>query len=314
MISIKCFHKLDNSYIKIWNDFIASSRNGVFLFNRHYMDYHADRFTDASLMFYKNDDLIAVLPANANDKILNSHGGLTFGGLVVSNKFSAADAIAAFEALREHLYQNGFETLVYKPIPHIYHQIPAEEDLYALFKLGAKAVRMDVSTTIKQSNRLALAKGRKHSIAKAKKANVQIEKSTRYDVFWEMLTNNLAQRHEAKPTHSLEEIELLASRFKEIELYLAYIDGKAVAGVLMYVYGQVAHTQYIALNDHARETGALDFLLENLISVEYANKPYFNFGISTYNNGQSFNEGLSAQKEMFGGRTTILQHLELEIK
>jgi hypothetical protein len=314
MISIKSFEKLECSHFKLWDEFIASSRNGVFLFNRHYMDYHADRFTDASLMFYKNDDLIAVLPANAKDKTLNSHGGLTFGGLVVSNKFSAADAIASFEALREHLYQNGFETLVYKPIPHIYHQIPAEEDLYALFKLGAKPVRMDVSTTIKQTHRLALAKGRKHSIAKAKKANVQIEKSTRYDVFWEMLTNNLAQRHEAKPTHSLEEIELLASRFKEIQLYLSYIDGKAVAGVLMYDYGQVAHTQYIALNDHARETGALDFLLEHLISVEYANKPYFNFGISTYNNGQAFNEGLAAQKEMFGGRTTILQHLELEIK
>lgn len=297
-----------------WNTFLVNSRNGVFLFNRQYMDYHADRFTDASLMFYKNDDLIAVLPANANDKTLNSHGGLTFGGLVVSNKFSAADAIVLFESLREHLYQIGYEKLIYKPIPHIYHQIPAEEDLYALFKLGAKPVRMDVSTTIKQSNRLALAKGRKHSIAKAKKANVHIEKSTRYDVFWEMLSNNLAQRHEAKPTHSLEEIELLATRFKEIELYLSYIDGKAVAGVLMYDYGQVAHTQYIALNDHARETGALDFLLEHLISVEYANKPYFNFGISTYNNGQSFNEGLAAQKEMFGGRTTILQHLELVIK
>ena len=33
-----------------WNDFIRRSRNGVFLFQREYMDYHADRFEDASVI------------------------------------------------------------------------------------------------------------------------------------------------------------------------------------------------------------------------------------------------------------------------
>ena len=35
-----------------WNAFVAESKNGTFLFNRGYMDYHADRFVDHSLMFY----------------------------------------------------------------------------------------------------------------------------------------------------------------------------------------------------------------------------------------------------------------------
>ena len=35
-----------------WNTFVAASKNGTFLFNRCYMDYHSDRFKDHSLMFY----------------------------------------------------------------------------------------------------------------------------------------------------------------------------------------------------------------------------------------------------------------------
>ena len=35
----------------VWDSFVATSKNGTFLFMRDYMDYHADRFADHSLMF-----------------------------------------------------------------------------------------------------------------------------------------------------------------------------------------------------------------------------------------------------------------------
>ena len=38
---------------KEWNQFVAESKNGTFLFDRNYMDYHSDRFNDHSLMFYE---------------------------------------------------------------------------------------------------------------------------------------------------------------------------------------------------------------------------------------------------------------------
>ena len=37
-----------------WDDFVRDSRNGTFLFMRGYMDYHADRFADFSLMAYRD--------------------------------------------------------------------------------------------------------------------------------------------------------------------------------------------------------------------------------------------------------------------
>lgn len=296
-----------------WNEVCRTSRNGTFMFNRAYMDYHAARFDDFSLVIKKDQNIVGLLPANRVDDVMVSHGGLTFGGLVLVDKAGASDVVEIFNDLQTYLVSQGIKKLIYKPVPHIYHRIPSEDDLFALHRLGAKSIRVDLSTTIQQSSRLPLSKGRKHALSKARKAGIEIKKSDDYPVFWEMLTQNLKNKHEVKPTHSVEEIQLLASRFPQIQLYLAYLAEKPVAGVVMYDYGQVAHTQYIGLTDEARETGALDALLEHLISEIFIARPYFNFGISTCNNGMYFNEGLAAQKEMFGGRTTILQWLELEL-
>lgn len=295
-----------------WDAFLAQSRNGTFLFKRGYMDYHADRFQDASLWVERDEQLLAMLPASIQGDTIVSHGGLTFGGLVLGNKTGAADVKEIFEHLRDYWSAQGVKKLVYKPVPHIYHRVPSEEDLYALHRLGARTVRVDVSTTIDQAHRLPLSKGRKHALGKARKAGISIRQSQDYAACWQMLTQNLSDRHGVTPTHSLAEIQLLASRCPEIALYMAYVEEQPVAAVVMYGYGQVAHTQYIALTDLARETGALDLLLETLITEIYVDKPYFNFGISTCNNGLYFNEGLCAQKEMFGGRTTVMQWLELE--
>ena len=48
----------------IWNEFIKNSKNGIFMFDRNFMDYHSDRFIDFSLMFYEEEKLIAVMPAS----------------------------------------------------------------------------------------------------------------------------------------------------------------------------------------------------------------------------------------------------------
>ncbi len=299
--------------LKAWNHFNQASRNGTFLFDRDYMGYHADRFSDYSLMIEKNGRLIAMLSANRSGNTVVSHGGLTFGGLILGEKTGAMDVKTIFEHLRDWFASSGVDKLIYKPVPHIYHRVPSEEDLYVLHYLGAKTTRTYASTTIQQSTRLSLAKGRKYAISKARKAGITVQKSNDYASFWRMLTQNLNDRHAVKPTHSLEEMQLLASHFPQIQLHLAYFATEPVAGVVVYDYDQVAHTQYIGLTDDARETGALDILLEHLISEEFAHKSYFNFGVSTCNQGLSLNEGLVAQKEMFGGRTTILQWLELDL-
>ena len=90
---------------EIWNRFVRSSKNGTFLLDRGYMDYHSDRFTDCSLMFYKKGALIALLPANIlkDEKTVQSHGGLTYGGLITGASFTAEDALEVFSCAIEYM-------------------------------------------------------------------------------------------------------------------------------------------------------------------------------------------------------------------
>ena len=125
-----------------WNAFIKNSKNGIFMFDRNYMDYHSDRFVDNSLMFFDNDNLIAVLPMNIKDKVLYSHQGLTYGGFITDEKMKQHKMLECFDVLKQYMQINNIEKLIYKIIPHIYHKTSAEEDLYALFKNDAKLLKL----------------------------------------------------------------------------------------------------------------------------------------------------------------------------
>lgn len=48
----------------LWDAFVDASKNGTFMLKRGYVDYHADRFTDHSLLFYRDEELVALLPAS----------------------------------------------------------------------------------------------------------------------------------------------------------------------------------------------------------------------------------------------------------
>ena len=148
-----------------WNAFVAQSKNGTFLFDRRYMDYHADRFADHSLMAYRNGRLYALLPAHREGDRLLSHGGLTYGGLITDAHTTAADTVVLFQELAELLRADGIRQVYYKVMPWIYHCLPAEEDLYALFRTGhARLVAQDIAyPTRSDGNACAAEPWRGHS-------------------------------------------------------------------------------------------------------------------------------------------------------
>ena len=75
--------------------------------------------------------------------------------------------------------------------------------------------------------------------------------------------------------------------------------------------GHVVHTQYLASSAEGKRDGALDLLLHNLITVVYADRSYFDFGVSTENGGGYLNEGLIFQKEGFGARSVVYDTYEM---
>lgn len=300
---------------ELWNSFVSKARNATFLFDRNYMDYHADRFDDNSFMFYHKGKLKAVLPANVAGDTLYSHQGLTYGGLLLDKKATVEDVLECFDSLNSWLRENGISKVVYKALPWIYQQYPSEEDLYALtWKCKAQLISRNIASTIVVDNKLRFAESRKSGIRKALSLNIEVGESNDVDGFWHVLEDNLGNRYNAKPVHTACEMKLLMSRFpNNIKLYVAKMNGEIVGGTLIYVTPQVVHTQYISASVEGKKHGALDLLFDYIINKVYANCRYFDFGKSTEQGGAYLNEPLIFQKEGFGGRGVCYDWYQWEL-
>jgi hypothetical protein len=288
-----------------WDALVERSRNGNLLHRRGYMDYHADRFVDQSLIVERNGEIVAVFPANIQDNLVTSHGGLTYAGLITSHALRAESTLAAFEQIGNHYRALGVERVVYKAVPHVFHAYPAEEDLYALHRLGAQLKRRDLSSVISLQETFQFTQERRRSIGKAKKAGIRLQAGGDLTEFHALLSQVLC-KHGVAPTHSLYELRLLQGRFpQQIVLHEAWLGGALLAGVLVYDFGRVVHTQYLAVSEEGRHLDALSFLLAELIENTYAARLHFSFGISTEQEGRVLNGGLIAQKEYFGARAVV---------
>lgn len=289
----------------IWNAFVASSKNGTFLFDRQFMEYHSDRFDDFSLMLFSDDKVMAILPAHLKDNTVYSHLGLTYGGLLLLNSTKLCDCIAMLHAILKFLNQQKIETLYIKSIPYIYHKLPSNELEYAAFTAGASVVRRDSLSVIESSSRIKFSKSRLESVRRGQNNGLHIREDNNFELFWnQVLIPNLEGKHAAKPVHSVAEIMQLHQKFPEnIRHFNVYLDDQIVAGTTVFVSDQVAHPQYVSGLPNKNETGALDFLYHHLISDVFVDKKFFDFGISNEENGMKLNQGLVFWKESFGART-----------
>ena len=300
-----------------WNAFVAQSKNGTFLIDRRYMDYHMERFRDFSLMFYSKDKLVAVMPAHHDDVTLYSHCGLSYGGLILSRKISAEQVCELFRDLNYCLREvDKFKRVVYKSVPWIYHRLPSEEPLYALTKVcGASIKSRDVASVVMLDNRLPLSQLRRRGVKKSVNAGVQVIEESDFAPFWQLLEANLLARYQTKPVHSLDEIMLLKSRFPQnIRLFSAYCGSEIVGGTVLYIDGAVVKTQYISASETGRHIGALDFLFSSLLDRFAADGyRYFDFGTSNFKTSDDLHESLIFQKEGFGGRAVCYDTYQYDL-
>ena len=286
-----------------WNDFVSRSKNGTFLLDRNYMDYHADRFTDHSLMVYRRDKLYALLPGNIAGDTFYSHQGLTYGGFIMSDKTAAADVVQLFRLLNDQFRREGIRKVIYKPTPWIYHRQPSEEDLYAVVEVCGATVSRGLSSTISRDHQNKWYRIRECGARHAKQLGLTVEETEDYKPFWQVLSNNLRERYGLNPVHTVDEIEMLHRRMPDhIRLMVVKEGDETIGGTVLYVSDRVVHSQYIAASPKGKQVHALDLLFDVVIRKALATHPYFDFGISTEKRGTYLNEHLIYQKEGFGGR------------
>lgn len=304
----------NSSDFALWNAFIEKAKNATFLFHRHFMEYHNDRFEDFSLMVFDGEKVVAILPANKVRDVVYSHQGLTYGGFVLSEKVKLSDVLAIVKASLSFLHEQKITTLHLKPIPAFYCNFFSEEIEYCLFLLNAKSGKKECLSVLDLSKEFSFSKDRKQCIRRGISANLIIKEETNFELFWnQILIPNLQQKHQAKPVHSIEEITNLQQHFpKNIRHFNVYLNDEIVAGSTIFITDKVAHPQYISGNEKKNQLGSIDYLYSYLITEVFHDKNYFDFGPSHEENGKKINEGILFWKESFGTKTTIQSYYEVE--
>jgi hypothetical protein len=277
------------------------------------MEYHSDRFEDHSLIFLKNNKPVALLPANCSDDVLFSHAGLTFGGIITNRKMKTSLMLQIFDSFKEYLKEGGFKKLLYKAIPHIYHSYPSEEDLYALFINNATLIKREVSSTIEMAHKMPYSRNMRRNIKKVQDNRLNVKRSYDFSTFMLLKEEQLFKKYGLTPTHTALEMEYLAGKFPDnIKLFAAEQNETMIGGVVIYENKNVIHAQYQEANELGMDLHVPSLLFDKLIN-QYSEKKYFDFGISTENNGFYLNEGLIDFKERFGARSTVYDSYELNL-
>lgn len=287
-----------------WNDFIAGSKNGTFLFHRDFMEYHSDRFQDCSLMVFDGQKLVAVFPANRSGNEVHSHQGLTYGGLILDRNMGVERIEQVFDAITVWLGLEGIVLLKIKQVISIYHKQASNEVDYLLFKKSASLYRRDMNLSIDYSQPLAISKSKMKNFRKLASAGFEIREENDFSGFWDnVLEPRLQQRHGVKPVHTREEIQLLHDRFpNNILQYNIYLEDTVLAGITLFHFGHVVKSQYGATTDAGEKMRALDYLFIYLIQKYRDEVKFFDMGTVNEQQGMVYNTGLLKQKEELGCR------------
>ena len=287
-----------------WNDFVAKAGNASFLFDRRYMDYHSHRFIDHSLMIFVNDNLRALFVANEDGNKIHSHGGLTYGGLVVEHGSRMEEVLRYFFHILKY-YSKDFKFIVYKCFPWEFMRYRSQEDLYAMFLLNAELIGRQASSVYQRNAGIPYRRSKKETTSKPA-TQFSIIKSTDPSTFWsEVLAPNLQERFGTSPVHAAAEMKLLMDLFpSNIHLFQIH-DNELLAGAVIFEMDDIVHTQYLSTTENGRKVDALDILIDHLVMNVFKTKSRFSFGTSNGHHGRTLTKGLIAWKEGFGARTSV---------
>ncbi len=316
--------KYNEQYKKEWDFFVnIESINGTFLHTRNFLNYHPKgRFIDNSYMIYdRKGKLAAVIPAclviKNEKKVLCSHKGSTFGGIVINKKnYRVEKIISIVEIIEKQAIKEEIDEIEYKVTSSVYSIEPDSLFEYIFFNKGYKEYK-ELNLLVNYSNYndniiKNLSKGKKYSVSKSEKAGckfIQLDSKNEIIEFYNILCNNL-NKYNVKPVHTVDElIEFKDFRLKNgCSFFGIELNQKIVAGAMMFYFNKVnvAHTQYLCALPEYDGLSPMSFLYYSLIKeMKIRGYKKLTWGIVTEEQGKYLNMGLANSKEAFGGEYSI---------
>lgn len=317
-------HRYRNDEAAAWDAFIDRSINGTFLHSRRFFDHNPlNSEDDHSLVFLKKQRIVAVFPAALYERnsrfIYHSHPRATYGGFVVSDDTGVEESLEMVETVIAYAKElNAAEIIVRNPF-RIFNKRPADETDYAMWYHGFSILsrEMESAVLLDEDPRARYQNGARYNIKKALKT-VEVRECELFSGFWEMLEENLRQKHNSVPTHSLEQFLHLRSLVgaDKIKLFGGFIEGRLVAGVVLFnFYPTAMHAQYIASDPNYQDVRPINAVIDVLIDWGRENGfTYFNLGTANEQQGKKFNLGLFHFKEGFGARSVLRETMSLSLK
>jgi hypothetical protein len=309
-----------------WDDFVRHSRNGTFMQQRKFINYHAEgKFQDCSLVVYDDQNrIIAVIPAalkNEGEKtIFCSHPGASHGGIIHNQRFDTSKALKLIPLLIEHCRGINVKAIEIKMVPRIYYSWPSDEIDFSLRYNGFTSDISELATALPLKNVEGVDSFMDKNCIRNRNVainrGVTVKENDNLAIFWGILENNLRKKHNTLPTHTYKEIHDIIQRFPDkIKLFSAFYQEKMIAGVLVFILNsRVLNCFYICHDEKFQHFRPLNLVFSSLITWGLNEGFHFvDWGISTENKGKEINSGLFKFKEGFGGRGVLRETYRLSL-
>ena len=288
-----------------WDEFCGVA-GGVSLQTRSFLDYHGDRFEDFR-GFGERGGFKFIFPANVVDSTVYSHAGSTFGGMICAEDYlSIADY---YSSLLEFYRSEGITRVEVKYCPSVF-TLRDDAQLYVLQCLS-ESVEVKIGSFIELDRPIKYHQKKRNSLNRAKKNDLRCSmlEVGAVSLFYDLIIDNLAERHDTSPVHSLNELLDLNGRLGNGSRFYGAFDaaGILVAGVWLIAYkAGIWHTQYISSGDEGRKSGAVDLLMDHIVcELVKEGCEILSFGVSNYPGEKRVNEGLFRFKSRFGAKSCV---------
>lgn len=314
----------NNDYEEMWDRFVMEDAiNGTFLQTRRFLNYHPPkRFADASYLVFDNKKhLIAVCPACVKEedgrKIVYSHGGSTYGGVIIGRKhYKSMQVIDIIDSLELAWKTDGFDKVILKQTPSLFAKEDVDLIQYCFYHRSFQCyIELNLYVDLENYNEDILSEfsqGKRTNVHNCQKRGAYYRKLTSYEEikqFHHLLEITLS-KYNKTPVHTVDEIyDFQKNRLaEECECYGMYEGDCMLAGSMMFYFEQtgVAHAQYLCADPEYNQLSPMTYMYFAML-VEMRKKGYkkVSWGIATSDLGAYLNEGLIKSKEHYGSKYEI---------
>ncbi|MDZ7267326.1 MAG: GNAT family N-acetyltransferase [candidate division KSB1 bacterium] len=313
--------RYDEGHRQLWDAFIPHSNQGTLFHTRAFLAYHpAGRFVDASLLFFKHNELCAVLPAaldpHTGRNVLRSHPGASFGGPATAAALGVQECDRLVTLLLEHCRRQGYAGVEITLPPPVYFSHPNNHLDYVLWRHGFRYRKREVTSIIPADPPAGLLPREFHrAVRRAQRRGVTIQESDDFPAFHAHLRNHMLARHHVEPTHSLADLQCLRRLLPgQLRLFTACLGAEMIAGTLLFLCNPRAALAfyYLSHREGFRQYHGFELLMfEVLRWCRAQGLRALDFGTFTLNSEPNW--GLANFKESFGAQGIFRDTLYLEL-